>query len=102
MVPNREREFARVPVPELPGYLTQEIVDFIRQYSVSMVLAEEDESQGSPCAGVLCILNGLPGLLTARHVFDRFSRSQTLVLMAGPQQPLRIPAHRSRRTQGSR
>lgn len=79
-----------VPVPELPATLTAQVHAHVRRHCVSMVVAEQDESEGSPCAGVLCVVDGLAGILTARHVWDRLSRAQKLVVMLGPKHPYRI------------
>lgn len=83
-----EREL--LPVPELPQAITAEAREHIRRHCVSMVVADQDESLGMSCAGVLCVIQGVAGLLTAWHVWDRLSRAQKLVLMLGPQHPYRI------------
>lgn len=57
---------------------------------MSMVVADDEETEGMPCAGVLCVIHGTAGLLTAWHVWDRLSRAQKLVLMLGPKHPYRI------------
>lgn len=84
------RALRLVPVPELPESITAEAREHIRRHCVSMVVADDDETEGMPCAGVLCVINGIPGLLTAWHVWDRLSRAQKLVLMLGPNHPYRI------------
>lgn len=85
--------FERIPVPELPDTFLKEALSEIRQHSVSMIVADEDETKGVPCAGVFCTLGGLPGLLTARHVCDKLSRAKKLVLILGPHQPYRISSN---------
>jgi len=55
-----------------------------------MVVVENQESDGSPCSGVLCVIDGLAGILTARHVWERLSAAHKLVIMLGPKQPYRI------------
>jgi hypothetical protein len=79
-----------VPVPKLPAALTAEARNHIRRHCVSMVVADDDERAGMPCAGVLCVIDGTAGILTAWHVWDRLSRAQKLVLMLGPNHPYRI------------
>lgn len=79
-----------VPIPELPASLTAEARDHIRRHCVSMVVADDDEIEGMPCAGVLCVIDGTAGILTAWHVWDSLSRAQKLVLMLGPTHPYRI------------
>lgn len=79
-----------VPVPDLPASITAEAREHIRRHCVSMVVADDDETEGMPCAGVLCVIHGIAGLLTAWHVWDRLSRARKLVLMLGPKHPYRI------------
>jgi hypothetical protein len=79
-----------VPVSNIPDHLTAEANQCIRRHCVSMVVADDNEKLGEPCAGVLCIIEGAAGVLTARHVWERLSRAQKLVLMLGPNQPYRI------------
>lgn len=88
----REQPSSRtlVPVRELPAAITAEARDHIRRHCVSMVVADGEETDGMPCAGVLCVINGTAGILTAWHVWDRLSRAKKLVLMLGPKHPYRI------------
>lgn len=79
-----------VPVPQIPKELTTDVNQHIRRHSVSMVVADEDETLGRPCGGVLCLIEGMAGVLTARHVWDDLRRAQKLILMLGPRHPYRI------------
>lgn len=79
-----------VPVPELPTSITALAREHVRRFCVSMVVVDEVEVEGSPCAGVLCTVNGVTGILTAWHVWARLSRAKALVLMLGPKDPYRI------------
>lgn len=79
-----------MPIPELPASIMAEAREHIRRHCVSMVVADDEETEGMPCAGVLCVIHGTAGLLTAWHVWDRLSRAQKLVLMLGPNHPYRI------------
>ena len=83
-----EREL--VPIPNLPASLTAQANAHVRQFCVSMVVVDDLEVDGSPCAGVLCTINGLAGILTALHVWERLARAKTLVLMLGAKDPYRI------------
>lgn len=84
--PNREL----VPVPELPAAISALAIEHVRRFCVSKVVATDLEVEGAPCAGVLCTINGVAGILTAWHIWDRLSRARTLVLMLGPKNPYRI------------
>lgn len=86
LTPNREL----VPVPELPAAVTALANEYVRRFCVSMVVVTDVEVEGSPCAGVLCTICGVAGILTAWHVWDRLSRAKRLVLMLGPKEPYRI------------
>lgn len=79
-----------IPVPELPDYLTADVHREARLHSVSMVVARDDETRGAPCGGVFCTLNGLPGIITARHVWTEIHKAKTLVLMLGPNLVYRV------------
>lgn len=82
-----------VPTSELPESLITEAHEHIRRYCLSMVIADEDERKGIPCSGVLCVIRGIFGILTAHHVWSRLSQAQKLVLMLGPSHPYRIARH---------
>ncbi len=80
----------KVPLKKLPDEVLDGAIAHIRRFCVSMVIADEDETKGLPCSGVLCVLNGIAGILTARHVWRELSGSRKLVLMLGPNQSFRL------------
>jgi len=82
-----------VPVPDLPTSITEQAREHIRRHCLSMVVVENHETEGMPCSGVLCVMHGIPGILTASHVWDSLARAKKLVLMLGPKHPYRIPRH---------
>ncbi len=74
----------------LPDEVLNGAIAHIRLYCVSMVIVNQDEIEGLTCSGVFCVINGIAGILTARHVWEALSASRKLVLMLGPKQPFRI------------
>lgn len=89
MAENPKLEIEYIPVPQLPDYLTNEVNEAIRLYSVSMVVSDKEESRGLPCAGVFVTIDGQPGILTARHVWTEMHKREKLILMVGGR-PIRI------------
>ena len=72
-----------IPIRKLPKILTNEVHDHIRLFSVAMLLINDEDSEPIPCAGTLTTIGETYGIITARHVWDVFSKHKNLLLMAG-------------------
>lgn len=72
-----------VPIRELPSELTAQVHERIRMHAVSMVIPTADDTHPLCCSGTLTQVNGIPGILTARHVWDMIMVAQTLTLLVG-------------------
>jgi hypothetical protein len=71
----------KIPIPKLPPQLKQLAHAHIRQFAVSMIISERDDSGARPCAATLVIIDGRPALLTARHVWEKAKTFPILVLL---------------------
>ncbi len=71
------------PIRDLPSELTADVNEYIRFFSVTMLLMNEANSQPIPCAGTLTKIGENYGIITARHVWENFSKHKNLLLMTG-------------------
>lgn len=78
-------EWRAVPIRDLPRELTAQVHQKIRFHSVAMLLAPVDGADPVCCSGTLTQVNGMSGILTARHVWSRIERSPSLALLVGRQ-----------------
>lgn len=64
-------QVARIPLPDLPETLTERVHREVRYCGVSLIATTtQDDQRAVPCAGTLVLIGGVPGILTARHVWE--------------------------------
>ena len=86
-MPEKPSRIVPVRIVDLPKSITAQASERIKCHCVSLIVANDDPSEGIPCSGVLCVVHGVPGLLTAWHVWDSLLKAKTLVMMLGPRHP---------------
>lgn len=78
-------EWREIPIRDLPQELTLEVHQKIRLHGVTMVVPSGDGTEAVCCSGTFTQINGMAGILTARHVWDVIERAPSLALLAGGQ-----------------
>ncbi len=69
-------------IPDLPEDFRKTIHNHTRLYSVTMLMADSDQSENVvPCSGTLCNLKSAYGILTARHVWESAKKFPLLLVM---------------------
>ena len=64
-------QFVKTPIPDLPEALTERVHREVRYCGVSLIATTtKDDQRAVPCAGTLVSIGGMPGILTARHVWE--------------------------------
>ena len=76
-------EWREIPIRDLPSELTREVHQKIRFHGVTMVAARADGGEPVCCSGTFTTINGIAGILTARHVWEIIERAPTLALLVG-------------------
>jgi hypothetical protein len=78
----RMKRYFKTPITGLPKEFRTQIHDHIRMYSVTMLMAENEESDDViPCSGTLCLLGPQAGIVTARHVWEEAKEHRCLLIM---------------------
>lgn len=70
-------------IRDLPEQLTKEVNAHIRLFAVTMLIADDEDSPETPCAGTLVNIKGQKGILTARHVWEEMTKHKYLLIMLG-------------------
>lgn len=78
-------DWQAVPIRDLPSELTAQVHQKIRFHSVAMLLAPIGGADPVCCSGTLTLINGVAGILTARHVWSRIERASSVALVVGRQ-----------------
>jgi hypothetical protein len=79
-IPSGNKSFGSIP--ELPDTLTERVHREVRYFGVSLIATTiEDDRRAIPCAGTLVMINGVPGVLTARHVWEAIQSLGVLGVM---------------------
>lgn len=65
-----KKEIGRILTEDLPTQLLKEVNIHIKLFSVTLVIFDNDPSDGTPCMGTLVNFNGKKGIVTVRHVWD--------------------------------
>jgi hypothetical protein len=68
-------------IPDYPRDFMEAVHREVRYCAVSLVAESDGGRNAVPCAGTLVVLNGTPGILTARHVWEEVERRGTLVVL---------------------
>jgi len=76
-------EWREIPIRDLPQELVGEVHEKIRLHAVTMVVPHGDAHEPVCCSGTFVTLNGMRGILTARHVAELIQPAQTLALLVG-------------------
>jgi len=77
-----------IPIRDLPQDLVAEFHRKIRLHSVTMVLPMSDGADPFCCSGTLVEINGMVGVLTARHVWTgTLKAARTVGLLVGSHEP---------------
>jgi len=72
-----------VLISGLPHSFTKEIHDHQRNFSVTMLMHDDDCPQVIPCSGTLAQINGFNGVITARHVWEEARKHEFLLTLVG-------------------
>lgn len=79
---NIVKEFVETLIPDIPESFRKEIHEHIRLFSVSMLLAEDDQTDiVIPSSGTLCSYKTSFGILTARHVWEEAKSHELLLIL---------------------
>jgi len=77
-----------IPIRDLPQDLVADVHQKIRLHSVAMAISLADSADPFPCSGTLVEINGVVGVLTARHVWtDLLKVARTVGLLVGGHEP---------------
>ena len=68
---------------ELPSSFTKEIHDLQRNYSVTMLMHDDEDINVIPCSGTLAQIGRHKGIITARHVWDEAKKHEFLLTLIG-------------------
>ena len=75
-------EQIEIKIPDLPENFRKEIHDQTRLSSVTMLMANNDQTEEVvPCSGTLCHIKSAFGILTARHVWEEAKKYKILLVM---------------------
>lgn len=77
-----------IPIRDLPQNLVADVHQKIRLHSIAMVLSVAETADPFACSGTLVEINGIVGVLTARHVWtDLVKVARTVGLLVGGHEP---------------
>lgn len=68
----------KIPLSALPPDLIKKVSEYIKLFSVSLLIFDNDRKVGTPCMGTLAIMNGKYGIITARHIWETYRGKQGL------------------------
>ena len=71
------------PISKLPSSFTKEIHNHQRNFSVTMLINDDENPQVIPCSGTLAQVGDHKGIITARHVWDEAKDHQFLLTLVG-------------------
>lgn len=75
-------EQIEIKIPDLPEDFRKDIHDHTRLYSVTMLMADDDQTEEVvPCSGTLCHIKSAFGILTARHVWEEARKYKILIML---------------------
>jgi hypothetical protein len=72
-----------IPIVNLPSSFTKEIHSYQRNYSVTMLMNDDENPKVISCSGTLARIGDHKGIITARHVWDEAKDHQFLLTLVG-------------------
>ena len=72
-----------IPIRNLPSNFTKGIHTHQRNYSVTMLINDNENSEVIPCSGTLAKIGDHIGIITAGHVWDEAKKHQFLLILVG-------------------
>ena len=73
----------KVLISNLPSQFTKGIHDCQRNFSVTMLMHDDDSIRPIPCSGTLAQISNFKGIISARHVWDEAKKHEFLLALVG-------------------